>query len=455
MVHRQRLDHKSNKISGTLKIKIPQPGNFYLHLLFQFYTIHTDMRIQTLIFTALLFILPTIAVGSNLQCLDPNDPMFQTQDKEFDSTKFKEECEKKTECVYTHIKMPESHKCEKCAAGTYKNTPANLCTNCTNKPNADAAKYLITEDYAGMQANICPWDLTCNKNTQFIQQNNSCQACQPHQYNEETYVIYNIKGVQSGSPGYTYQKINDNGTYGDQLSSAPQCNDKTMIPDWNMPYKGASLSGRLPRNYTCKSKDNKIEISFINGYYELVGYSIGNEKEVDADYQCTKESNCYDLNYICQEKEHNTKIYAIWKPAKYQIYYYFGSTHLQTVNADFSTPKNIDDITNLISTKGLQWPNNEDMVFHVYDNDTLKTNSEGKEIFQINNTIPHPSNAGQNISIKILCPAGYYCENEYAADNYKQCPDGKTSTPGSTKKDECTYSAYTKFCDLNGCMTFK
>lgn len=451
MVHRQRLDHKSNRCHGTLKIKIPQPGNFYLHLLFQFYTIHTDMRIQTLIFTALLFILPTIAVGAATNCPIQDD--FTTTDGTGDTDAFKQACTDTPGCEYNAI----LEKCPKCPVAKYKKTSANLCKNCTNKPNA--AQYLTT--HTGMQADICPWKLKCTTGQIANDDDRSCKVCQSHQYqNQEFYIVYNKNGYQDKIPDtvskYTYHKIGQNDNVGDQLSSAPQCNDKIMEIDWNMPYESAILSGPLPKYYTCKSKDNKIERYFTNGYYTLVGYSIGNEKEVDADYQCTKESNCYDLNYICQEKEHNTKIYAIWRPKTYTINYYFGATHLQTVNADFSTTKNIEDITNLISTNGLPWPNNEDMKFHIYDENTLKTDKDGNPItFKKDDQIPHPSKAGNNISIKILCPAGYYCENEYAADNYKQCPDGKTSTPGSTKEDECTYSAYTKFCDLNGCMTFE
>jgi hypothetical protein len=221
--------------------------------------------------------------------------------------------------------------------------------------------------------------------------------------------------------------------------------------------KGCTLSGApLNNEYECKSDNNNLTLTLENGYYTLVGYSTNK----DANYQCTSTSNpdCYTLDDICRNKTNGTEIYAIWKPAEYQINYYFGDTPLLTVNADFSTQQSITDIKGKISETGNQWPESADIIFdiyEVYDNGQKTTSSQQK----IGDPIPHPSKAGNNISIKILCPAGYYCENDnnaqYAVDNYKQCPDGKTSDLGSTTEADCTYENYTTFCDLNGCMTFK
>lgn len=421
------------------------------------------MRIQTLIFTALLFILPTIAVGAATNC--PIQDEFTTTDENnntiYDTDGFKKACNKTPGCVFDVM----AELCMSCDVGTYKNSSFTACKDCTNR--ADAGQYLGNDAYIGMQADICPWKLKCTTGQIANDDNRSCKVCQSHQYqDQEFYIVYNKNGYQDKIPDtvskYTYHEIGQNDNVGDQLSSAPQCKDKIMEIDWNMPYEGAILSGPLPKYYTCKSKDNKIERYFTNGYYTLVGYSTNKEPKVGANYQCTSTSDpdCYTLDDICQNKTNGTTIYAIWKPAEYQINYYFGDKLLQEVKADFSTTKNIDDITNLISTNGLPWPNNEDMKFHIYDENTLKTDKDGNPItFKKDDQIPQPRKAGNNISIKILCPAGYYCENDnnaqYAVDNYKQCPDGKTSTPGSTKEDECTYNAYSKFCDLNGCMTFE
>lgn len=410
------------------------------------------MRIQTLIFTALLFILPTIAVGAATNCPIQNN--FTKPDENGnpidDKDAFKQACTDTPGCEYIAI----SKKCSKCPADQYKSNSNTACQACTNKPNADAARYLTTEDYAGMQANICPWDLTCDKNTQFIQQNNSCQACPQHQYNEKTYVIYNIKGVQSGSPGYTYKKINDNGTYGAQLSSAPKCENKKMKIQLNKPCntEGCTLSGApLNNEYECKSSNNNLPLTLANGYYTLVGYSINKAEKVKADYQCTNKSNCYNLDQICNnpDQPNGTTIYAIWKPETYTIYYYFGNTILQTVNADFSTKQSITDtnIKNTIRT----WSK-----FDIYEEVDDEKQEKLSEQNKIGATIPHPKKAGNNIYIKILCPAGYYCKKDkYDVTNMTLCPDGKTSDPGSTKETDCTNEAYTTFCDLNGCMTLK
>lgn len=423
------------------------------------------MRIQTLIFTALLFILPTIAVGAATNCPIQDD--FTTTDEngnpiDDDTNRFKQACTDTPGCEYSAILK----KCPKCPVAKYKKTSANLCTNCTNKPNA--AQYLTT--HTGMQADICPWKLKCTTGQTANNDNQSCKACQSHQYqNQEFYIVYNKDGNQDKEPDteYTYHKIGQNDNVGDQLSSAPECENKKINIQLNKPcntegctLSGASLSNEQTLEYECQSNNNNLTLTLANGYYTLVGYSTATKPNVDADYNYTSTSDpdCYTLNDICTNKTNGTTIYAIWKPAEYQINYYFGDTPLQTVKADFSTRQSITDIKGKISETGNQWPESADIIFdiyEVYDNGQKTISSQQK----IGAPIPHPSKAGNNISIKILCPAGYYCENDnnaqYAVDKYKPCPDGKTSALGSTTVDNCTYENYTTFCDLNGCMTFK
>ena len=351
--------------------------------------------------------------------------------------------------------------CEICGIGHYNSVSGGICKWC-KLPGGGG--YIESEENVGYTADVCPWEVYCEKNQYWDSFHTGCVSCDERYYTTNLSHRYSFYGegpiinTSFNDPAnYTFNKVCepkvftltlDKNTKVSQINEVIYENKKAYVKyvkGFSDNEGGTWNRGNIPESVLQPSQAAKVFL----GYYRSSDCNI-NTKYFD-------ETGKLGGNIALGFFDNDMTLYACWDNPNITIYYYFEdpdeTMKKQTCRVDDTKTEvdcNFEDYSGAGSA-GKYFSGFSCM--YKQENGVLAAcSNDPDEIYEIGEPIPL---LGTEIYVKIFfsdCPAGYYCED---SNLLVECPIGTTSDAVSSSIEDCympSGQSGAKFCDKNGCF---